>query len=429
MNYLLELFYRILHKMNVPAQTANWLSVFACLLILLLILWLAHRLTRLILKKVVRQFVKKTKTQWDDFLLQRKVFGAMAHLVPALIIYYTYNFSDIEAVSLFLMAFARIYFVFIFTLFGVRFANAANDMYQTTPYAVNRPIKGYLQLMQILMICVAVIFTISILINKSPLVLIAGLGAVAAILLLVFKDTILSLVASIQLSANKMLKPGDWITMPSHNADGTVIDISLNTVKVQNWDKTITTIPTYALVSESFSNWVGMEESGGRRIKRSINIDMKSVRFLDKELLEKLSHFYILKDYLTKREKEISEYNKKLKVAEGDIYNGRRQTNLGVFRRYLEFYLRRHPKINQEMTFLVRHLQPSEKGLPLEFYVFSKDQAWANYEAIQADIMDHILAILPEFGLKVFQNPSGNDLTDFLKQTLPHPNTPGEVDN
>ena len=414
MKYLLELFEIILKDLEVPSNTAHVIAVAASLVVLILVAWFVHYITWKILAKVVHQFVQKTKTQWDDFLLDRKVFSALAHLSSALLIYYSYNFSGDEFVAKLLLGFARLYFVAIITLVLVRLGNAANDIYQTTPYAASRPIKGYVQLVQILIICVGIIFAVAILIDKSPLYLIGGLGAVAAVLLLVFKDTILSLVASIQLSANKMLKPGDWISMPSHNADGTVIDISLNTVKVQNWDKTISTIPTYALVSGSFYNWAGMEESGGRRIKRSINIDMKSVGFCDKKLLEKLSHFYLLKDYLEEREKEIAEYNKKLKVGEGDIFNGRRQTNLGIFRRYLENYLHQHPMIHQDMTFLVRHLQPSEKGLPLEFYVFSKNQEWAKYEAIQADIMDHILAILPEFGLRVFQNPSGNDLTDFL---------------
>ena len=420
MNYLLELFQTILKDLYVPEKTAQVIAIFVSLIVLFLVAYLVHWLTRLILAKVVHQFVEKTKNPWDDFLLQRKVFSALAHLSSALIIYYTYQFSGNEFITNVLYGIMQIYFVSIFTLFAVRLANAGNDIYQTTPYAINRPIKGYIQLLQILFICIAIIFIISILIDKSPLFLIGGLGAVAAVLLLVFKDTILSLVASIQLSANKMLKPGDWIAMPSHNADGTVIDISLNTVKVQNWDKTITTIPTYALVSESFNNWIGMEQSGGRRIKRSVNLDMRSVRFCDKALLEKLSHFHLLKDYLQERENEITDHNKKLNVQEGDVFNGRRQTNLGIFRRYLENYLRQHPMVHQEMTFLVRHLQPSEKGLPLEFYVFSKDQEWAKYESIQADIMDHVLAILPEFGLRVFQNPSGNDISEFLgKQNIP----------
>ncbi|MGQ8336179.1 mechanosensitive ion channel family protein [Sunxiuqinia sp. A32] len=415
MKYLMELFIDIFQQLELNVKHSTTLSVIVCIIALILVAFIAQLITRLILRKIVHQFVEKTKTDWDDFLVKRKVFGAIAHLSSAIIIYTVYDFSGIDWVTDLLYGVLRIYFVYILVLFGVRMANAVNDMYQTTPFAQNRPIKGYIQLLQIFIIFLGIIFIISIIIGESPKVLLTGLGAIAAILLLVFKDTILGFVASIQLSANKMLKPGDWISMPKHNADGTVIDITLNTVKVQNWDKTITTIPTYALVAESFNNWIGMEESGGRRIKRHINIDMKSVRFCDKKLIEKLSHFYLLKDYISKKEQEILNYNKKLNIEEGDVFNGRRQTNLGIFRKYLEAYLKQHPLIHDEMTFLVRHLQPSEKGLPVEIYVFSKDQEWANYEAIQADIMDHVLAILPEFDLRIFQTPSGNDLTDFLQ--------------
>ena len=238
----------------------------------------------------------------------------------------------------------------------------------------------------------------------------------AAVLMLVFKDTILGFVASIQLSANKMVKPGDWIEMPSHNADGTVEDISLNTVKVRNWDKTIATVPTYALVSESFRNWKGMEESGGRRIKRSINIDMNSVRFVDEDMVKKFRNISLLKEYIENKEIEIIQYNKEKQIDDSVLVNGRRMTNLGTFRKYVEEYLHNHPKIHNEMTFLVRHLQPTERGLPIEIYVFSNDQAWANYEAIQADIFDHILAVIPEFGLKVFQNPSGSDFLNIARK-------------
>jgi miniconductance mechanosensitive channel len=213
-----------------------------------------------------------------------------------------------------------------------------------------------------------------------------------------------------------MVNVGDWISMPKYGADGDVIDISLNTVKVQNWDKTISTIPTYALVSESFSNWRGMEESGGRRIKRSVNIDMQSVKFVDNGLLKKFKEIRILRDYIEQKEKEIEEYNKKIGADSSDKINGRRMTNIGTFRKYLELYLRNHPKIHNEMTFLVRHLQPTEKGIPIEIYVFSNDQAWANYEAIQADIFDHVLAVIPEFELRVFQNPTGEDWRSLMKR-------------
>ncbi len=287
--------------------------------------------------------------------------------------------------------------------------NALHEIYRKLPISQGRNIKGYVQVVKIIFYFIAIILIISIFSGKAPRVLLAGLGAMAAVLMLVFKDTILGFVASIQLSANNMVKVGDWISMPKYNADGDVIDISLHTVKVQNWDKTIATIPTYALVSESFNNWKGMEESGGRRIKRSINIDMTSVRFLDAEQIEKLRKFHLLKNYISKKEKEIKEFNESLGMEEGTVTNGRKMTNLGTFRKYLENYLQQHPMIHKDMTFLVRHLQPTEKGLPLEIYVFSKDQAWANYESIQADIFDHVLAILPEFDLRVFQNPTGSD--------------------
>jgi miniconductance mechanosensitive channel len=287
--------------------------------------------------------------------------------------------------------------------------NAFHEIYHRLPISKGRNIKGFVQVVKIIFYFAGIILIISIFSGAAPKVLLGGLGAMAAVLILVFKDTILGFVASIQLSANKMVNVGDWISMPKYDADGDVIDISLTTVKVQNWDKTIATVPTYALVSQSFNNWKGMEDSGGRRIKRSINIDMSSVGFLDEAQIEKFRKFHLLNQYITKMNKEISDYNKSLKLDDSIVTNGRRLTNLGTFRVYLENYLHSHPKINQDMTFLVRHLQPTEKGIPMEIYVFSKDQAWANYEAIQADIFDHILAIMPEFGLRVFQNPTGSD--------------------
>jgi len=251
---------------------------------------------------------------------------------------------------------------------------------------------------------------ISILFDQKLSGLFLGLGTFAAVLMLVFKDTILGFVASIQVSMNNMVNPGDWISMPGRDADGVVLEINLNTVKVQNWDKTISTIPTYALVSESFQNWKGMEESGGRRIKRSINIDMTSVKFCSPEMIEKFNKIQLLQEYIRTKQKEINEFNEKLKVDPSVLVNGRRMTNLGTFRKYIEEYLKIHPLIHEQMTFLVRQLQPNEKGIPMEIYVFSKDQEWANYEAIQADIFDHILAVLPEFDLRVFQNPTGQDI-------------------
>lgn len=371
---------------------------------------------RIIIGSITR-LVKRSKNDWDDVFVKQKVFNRLAHLAPAIIVFYALQYIfEAENLVTFLGNITQAYMVLVVLLVIDALINALHEIYRKLPVSQGRNIKGYVQVVKIIFYSMAVILIIAILAEKEVGTMLAGLGAMAAVLMLVFKDTILGFVASIQLSANKMVNVGDWISMPKYNADGDVIDISLNTVKVQNWDKTIATIPTYALVSESFHNWKGMEESGGRRIKRSINIDMNSVTFLSKSQIDKLRKFHLLKDYIEQKEKEINEYNRSLEMEEGTVTNGRRMTNLGTFRKYLEEYLHNHPKVHQDMTFLVRHLQPTEKGIPLEIYVFSKDQAWANYEAIQADIFDHILAILPEFDLYVFQNPTGSDFQKVLER-------------
>ena len=316
-----------------------------------------------------------------------------------------------EGVVTFLENLTQTYMVLVVLLVIDAVLNALLEIYQTLPVSKGRNIKGIVQVFKIIFYFIGILVIITIFTEKDMGGLLTGLGAMAAVLMLVFRDTILGLVASVQLSANKMVSIGDWIAMPKYGADGDVIDINLTSVKVQNWDKTIASIPTYALVTDSFNNWKGMEDSGGRRIKRSLNIDMSSVSFLSREQIDKFRSYNLLKDYIETKEKEIEEYNKAQKVDDTVVTNGRRMTNLGTFRAYLENYLHKHPMIHQEMTFLVRHLQPTEKGLPVEIYVFSKDQAWARYEGIQADIFDHILAILPEFGLRVFQNPTGSDFS------------------
>ena len=381
------------------------------LVVIILLAFLADVITKRIIITAIKSIAVKTKNKWDDIFIKRKVFNRLAHLAPAIVINSTIGFL-IEAATLvaFIRNLTEAYMILVGLLVIDAIINAFHEIYQNFPISKGRSIKGYVQVVKIIFYFIAGILIISVFTGKPPNALLTGLGALAAVLLLVFRDTILGFVASIQLSANKMVKVGDWISMPKYGADGNVTDISLNTVKVQNWDKTIATIPTYALVSESFNNWAGMEESGGRRIKRSINIDMKSVRFLDETLVDKFKKFALLKDYMEVKLKEIEEYNKSLNLDTSIVINGRRMTNLGTFRVYLENYLKNHPKIHKKMTFLVRHLQPTDRGLPIEIYVFSKDQAWANYESIQADIFDHILAILPEFDLRVFQYPTGDDI-------------------
>jgi miniconductance mechanosensitive channel len=403
-------------EMNFLEMYARLTAVLLTFVALILVAVIVHWITKVITIKVIHRLVENTKTDWDDYLLKHKVFQSLSHLASAMVFYYASNYSGILEVTSFINTFTNIYFVIIFVKVATGITKASSDIYQTTPYAATRSIKGYIQLVMIIVYFIATIFIIAFIFKKSPLVLLTGLTAFAAVLLFVFKDTILGLVASIQLSANKMLKPGDWIEVPKHNANGTVVDISLNTVKVQNGDKTISTIPTYSLIADSFINWSGMEESEGRRIKRSINIDMKSVRFCDEQMLEKYSQFRLISNYVVEKQKEISDYNKNLGIENDLVPNGRRQTNLGIFRKYLEEYLKNNPNINQDMTLLVRHLQPSETGLPIEIYLFSKDKQLNGYEGIQADIFDHILAVIPEFDLRVFQSPSGDHIKELSEK-------------
>lgn len=394
------------------AGTLEGLIVFAFIIILAL---LSDFITKKILISGIKSLVRKSKNTWDDILLERKVFNRLAHIAPALVIYYSIDLAvDAGGLVSVIKTLTIIYIYIVSLLVATSFVNSLHDIYQSYPISKDRPIKGYVQLLNIFLYFIVIILIISFLSGETPLKLLGALGALAAVLMLVFRDTILGLVASIQVSANNMVKPGDWITMPSRETDGTVLEISLNTVKVQNWDKTISNFPTYALSTESFHNWKGMEESGGRRIKRSINIDMQSVRFLDEDLKNRLRKIQNISEYIESREKEIEEFNKSHNVDGSIPVNGRRMTNLGVFRKYLESYLKNHPRVNNNMTFLIRHLQPSEKGLPIEIYIFSNQKDWAVYESIQADIFDHIIAAIPHFELRVFQNPSGEDFKNLV---------------
>lgn len=378
------------------------------LIAILLLSYLLFVITRKILLTIVTRIVRRTQSHWDDALMEHRVFARAAYLVLAYVLYklIPYALDDYPDLSSFLLLALRIYSLVVVMLVLTALLDAILSIYTTYGVSRSKPIKGYIQLGKILIYIFITIWVISVLIGQNPLILIGGLGAFSAILLLIFKDTILGLVAGVQLSANDMLRPGDWITMQKYDTDGTVTDITLTTIKVQNWDKTISTIPAYSLFTESFKNWRGMEESGGRRIKRSINIDINSIRFCTREMLEKYKQIRYINEYVQSKEVEIQQYNLERNIDTRVMVNGRRQTNIGVFRAYLSAFLMNHPDVHKEMTFLIRHLQPTEKGLPIEIYVFSKVQAWSEYEAIQADIFDHILAIIPEFDLKVFQYPT-----------------------
>lgn len=365
---------------------------------------------RYILLGMIRGMAKKTKNQLDDLIIERKIINRMMNIIPAILVYVTlplaFPADEMPATLAIMDKICKIYIIAVSLRFLNATLNLIHEIYNQRDSFKNKPLKGFIQILQVTVFFIGMILVISVIINKSPVSLLAGLGASAAILMLVFKDTILGFVAGIQLSANDMLRAGDWITMNKYGADGTVIEVTLNAVKVRNFDNTITTIPPYALVTDAFQNWRGMSESPGRRIKRSINIDMRSVKFCTPEMLDKFRRISLITDYIDGKESELNKYNEAHNIDSEIVVNGRRQTNLGVFRAYLVRYLHSLPQINSDMTCMVRHLQPTEKGIPLELYCFSSNKVWIEYEAIQADIFDHLLAVLPEFELRVFQNIS-----------------------
>ena len=354
----------------------------------------------------------RTSQQWDDIVLRHGVLDRLAQAVPALVVYFGVAWVPGlgESLAQIIANVAMAWLALAVTLAAGALLSAGSAIYDTWPVARDRPIKGFVQVAQIAVYILGAIFVVSALMARSPVVLLTGFGAMTAILLLVFRDTILSLVASVQLTTLDMVRVGDWIEMPQYDADGDVVDIALHTIRVQNWDKTITTIPTHKLISESFRNWRGMQDSGGRRIKRSINMDAGSVRFLTDEEVEKFTRFTLLREYIHRKRDELAAYNAALDDPETANVNLRRLTNLGTFRAYLWNYLQNHPQIHHGMTLLVRQLQPGEKGIPIEIYCFTSTTEWAVYEGIQADIFDHVLAQCGEFGLSVFQAPSGTDV-------------------
>jgi miniconductance mechanosensitive channel len=379
---------------------------------LLLAAWVGDRIAKRFLFRALRKLVERSPFEWDDALLDDRVLARAAHVVPVLILYIglplvpvmSGDFREIITGGFGAAIIALLAFVVSGLLDGVARA------YALRPDAAERPIKGYIQLVQIGVFIVAGVLVLSTLTGRNPGVLLGGIGAFTAVLLLVFRDTILSLVASLQLTSNDMVRIGDWIEMPKYGADGDVIEIALHTVKIQNWDKTITTIPTHKLIEDSFRNWRGMSESGGRRIKRSLNLDMNAVRFLTPAEIEEFSRWELLRDYMAGKRERLRQWRAENPAEEGVIAETRNLTNLGTFRAYVLAYLRAHPRIHDEMTLLVRQLEPGPEGIPLQVYAFTNDTRWATYEGIQGDIFDHLLALLPEFGLRPFQAPAGADV-------------------
>lgn len=402
----------LLISWGMAPSIANELDQYIAFIIVLMVAFAADAVCRHILLKAIARLVSQTKATWDDIIFDHRVMVHLSRMVIPVIIYIfiPVAFADATSGTLnFLLRICQIIILISFLSFINSLLKAVYTVYSEKEQLRDRPLKGMLQTLQVMVWFIGAIIIVSILINKSPVSLLAGLGASAAILLLVFKDSIMGFVSGVQLSANDMLKVGDWIAMPKYGADGTVIEVTLATVKIRNWDNTITTIPPYLLVSDSFQNWRGMRESGGRRVKRSINIDMTSIRFCTSEMLEKYRRIQLLADYVEKTEGVIKEYNEERGIDNSILVNGRRQTNLGVFRAYLMAYLKSLPDVNQELTCMVRQLQPTDHGIPMELYFFCSIKDWVPYEAVQADVFDHVLAIIPEFDLQVFQSPSGRD--------------------
>ena len=359
------------------------------------------------LLKVVSKLIQRTKTEFDDILMKRAVLRRLSYIAPIIVVYiFAHLFPSAEDVIR-KVSVALISWFVLLALGAI--LTAFSDIYLTLDISKGRPVKGYIQISKLIVYAIGAIIIISSLLGRSPMVLLSGFGAMTAVVLLIFRDTILSFVASIQITSNDLVRVGDWIEVPNFGADGDVIDIALHTVKIQNWDKTFTVIPTHKLIDVTFKNWRGMQQSGGRRIKRAVHIDIGSIKFCDDGMIEKFGKIHLISDYVMRKLEELDQYNREENIDTSVLVNGRRMTNIGTFRAYVKAYLRNHKQIHKDMTFLVRQLPPGQAGLPIEIYVFTNDTAWANYEAIQADIFDHILAVVPQFDLRAFQNPTGED--------------------
>ena len=419
MEQITNWFNQKLLNFGTSVSVADYLDNLAVLLIIILLALAVDYICRYILLGAFKKFAKKTTNQLDDLIIEKKIINKGMHIIPSILIFtmlpLAYPSPADKEILVLLQKLCQIYIITVSLLFINSLLNLGVELFHRNDKFKDKPLKGFVQIVQVILFSVGIILLISILINESPSTIFTGIGASAAILMLVFKDTILGFVAGIQLSANDMLRVDDWISMPKYGADGTVIEITLNTVKVKNFDNTISTIPPYALISESFQNWRGMRESPGRRIKRSINLDMNSVKFCTPEMLEKYRKISLLAGYIDDTENKLQTYNQTNQIDNTILVNGRRQTNLGVFRAYLQRYLESLPEVNKEMICMVRHLQPTEKGIPMELYFFSSIKDWVIYETIQADVFDHVLAVIPEFDLQIFQELSGSDVRMFVK--------------
>ncbi|TCN87069.1 mechanosensitive ion channel family protein [Shewanella fodinae] len=400
-----------LAKFGINSEPSGWLATAILILSSLILAAVTYIVVRRGVVRAMNLMIVRSKATWDDIFLRHRVLEKLSLLVPAMVLNFLVPvaLTEHKLASALVDKLLSVWLVVVMVRALYAALDAVNEVADVKLISRRLPIKSFVQLCKLFLFFVALIVSVSVLADQSPVYFLSGLGVATGLVMLVFKDTILGFVAGIQLAANRMVSPGDWIQMDKYGADGSVEEVSLTTVKVRNWDKTITMIPAYALVSDAFRNWRGMSESGGRRIKRSVNIDINSIRFLTEEDRKRLAKINYLKEYLPKKIHELGESNAKISDMDMPV-NGRRLTNVGTFRAYLVEFLRHHEKVHQEMTLMVRQLAPTTEGLPLELYIFTNDTRWVNYEEIQSDIFDHIFAILPQFDLRAFQAPTGNDI-------------------
>lgn len=410
-NRIDHLMYQWLLDLGLAENITTGIQFLVELLVLVLLCFIADKIAKKIFVRIVTTIVKRTSFVWDDVLLENKVFDRLAHLAPALVVQATatYVFEDFQDFIPFVKRIADAYMVGVMLMVVISIFNTLEHYFKQTESLKDKPIDSYFQLAKLVSYFVFGVLIIAKIFNKDPQGILTAMGALTAVSMLVFKDTILGFVASIQLSANDMIRVGDWVSMPKYGADGDVIKITLNTVKVQNWDKTISTIPTYSFVSDSFKNWRGMAEAGGRRIKRSIVLKSGSVQFCDAEMVSKFKNYALIKGYLDTKVEEINKYNEQGEYDKSFLINGRHLTNIGVFRVYTEAYIKSLNSIHPDLTCMVFQSEATEFGIPIQVYCFTKTTEWGEYEEVQSDIFDHLYASAPEFGLEVFQQPSGGD--------------------
>jgi miniconductance mechanosensitive channel len=392
-------------------QTCYFLEHLILGLGLILVVAIIDYISRNIILNIVARYAKRSNNPYDDILVEMRVFKHLAHVVPALVAKegLTFVFQDYATLISPLQKLVDIYIIIAIIFFVQAVLRAIKTLLLNSEDFKDKPIGSYTQLLNIINYLVGILFIVSHVTDKPLWTLLTAFGALSALIILTFRDTILGLVASIQISGNDIVRIDDWIEVPKYGADGHVVEINLTTIKVKNWDNTVTTIPTYVLINDAFKNWRGMEESEGRRMKRSVNIKISSIKFCTPEILEHFKKIDLIREYVTQKESEINQYNAAHKINKSVLANGRNLTNVGIFREYLSNYIQKHPKVNKELIMMVRQLPPTDKGLPLEIYCFTLDKEWVDHETIAADIFDHVLATIPSFDLEIFEGPTGKD--------------------